>query len=53
MSAVGDSDREQFFRDVDTAARKATWCAVATVDNGVPRVRLVHPAGSSCRKCSA
>jgi general stress protein 26 len=44
MTTVSDADREQFFRDVDAAARKATWCAVATVTKGgVPKVRLVHP----------
>jgi general stress protein 26 len=43
MSTVNDADRKQFFEDVDAASRKATWCAVATVDEGVPKVRLVHP----------
>jgi general stress protein 26 len=43
MTTVSNEDREQFFQDVDAASRKATWCAVATVDGGVPRVRLVHP----------
>ena len=43
MTTVTDSERESFFADVDAASRKATWCAVATVDEGVPRVRLVHP----------
>jgi len=43
MSTVNEADREQFFQAVDAASRKATWCAVATVDKGVPKVRLVHP----------
>lgn len=43
MGAMTEDERTQFFKDVDEAARKATWCAVATVDGGVPRVRLVHP----------
>jgi general stress protein 26 len=43
MTAVMESERESFFADVDAASRKATWCAVATVDKGVPKVRLVHP----------
>ncbi len=37
------SDPEKFFADVDAACRKAVWCAVATVANNEPRVRLVHP----------
>ena len=43
MTTVTDSERESFFADVDAASRKATWCAAATVDKGVPKVRLVHP----------
>ena len=29
--------------EVDEASQKATWCAVATVADGEPRVRMVHP----------
>ncbi len=43
MTAVSDADKAQFFADVDAASRKATWCAVATIHEGAPRVRLVHP----------
>ena len=43
MATVTDSDRAQFFADVDAACKKAVWCAVATVDGDQPRVRMVHP----------
>ncbi len=43
MALITDSERETFFREVDEASQKATWCAVATVANGEPRVRMVHP----------
>ena len=43
MTLIPDSEREAFFRDVDEASQKAIWCAVATVANGEPRVRMVHP----------
>ena len=43
MSAMTAEEREAFFRDVDEASQKAIWCAVATVANGEPRVRMVHP----------
>ncbi len=43
MTRVGDTERDSFFRDVDAACRKAVWCALATVEQGEPRVRLVHP----------
>lgn len=33
----------QFFADVEAASKKAVWCALATVSNGEPRVRMVHP----------
>jgi general stress protein 26 len=43
MSNISSAEEEQFFADVDTAARKAIWAAVATVAEGQPRVRMVHP----------
>ena len=43
MTAVGEADKAKFFEQVDQASRKAVWCAVASVEDGAPRVRLVHP----------
>lgn len=43
MSRITESDAEPFFRDVDEASKKAVWCAVATVAENEPRVRVVHP----------
>ena len=43
MSYVSGSDIDQLFKDVDEYARGATWCALATVHKGEPRVRMVHP----------
>jgi general stress protein 26 len=43
MSLVGAEDKNQFFQDVDAAAKKAIWCALATVEGTEPRVRMVHP----------
>ncbi len=43
MSQISAAEAAQFFVDVDAAARKATWAAVATVTADEPRVRLVHP----------
>ena len=43
MALIPDSEHEAFFRDVDAASQEAIWCAVATVANGEPRVRMVHP----------
>jgi general stress protein 26 len=43
MSLVNADDKSQFFQDVETAAKKAIWCALATVDGTEPRVRMVHP----------
>ena len=43
MTTVSDSERESFFADVDAAARKSVWAAVATVDGSRPKVRMVHP----------
>ena len=44
MSLVSDSEREAFFQEVDKASQQATWCALATVSQGEPRVRMVHPS---------
>lgn len=43
MSRVPDADRRAFFQDVAAASRRAVWAALATVEAGAPRVRLVHP----------
>jgi general stress protein 26 len=43
MTTVTSEQRDQFFADVDAAARKAVWAAVATIADAEPRVRMVHP----------
>lgn len=44
MTLITEHTRDEFFRDVEAAAKKAIWCALATVtDNHEPRVRMVHP----------
>ncbi|MDX1735368.1 MAG: pyridoxamine 5'-phosphate oxidase family protein [Halioglobus sp.] len=43
MTSVGAQDKQAFFEDVEAAAKKAIWCALATVKDGAPRVRMVHP----------
>jgi general stress protein 26 len=43
MTLVSIGEKEQFFKDVEAAAKKAIWCALATVEGGAPRVRMVHP----------
>jgi general stress protein 26 len=43
MPLVTCEQKDAFFIDVEAAAKKATWCAVATVENNEPRVRMVHP----------
>jgi general stress protein 26 len=43
MARVSAAEKPDFFKAVDEASRKAVWCALATVENGAPRVRLVHP----------
>ena len=43
MTAVSPADKDAFFSDVEAAAKKAIWCALATVDGNAPRVRMVHP----------
>ena len=45
--SIPAAEREAFFADVDTACKKAIWCALATVTTTAagaqPRVRIVHP----------
>ena len=43
MTAVSPAEKDAFFQDVEAAAKKAIWCALATVDGNEPRVRMVHP----------
>jgi len=43
MADVSDADRKAFFSDVEEAAKKAIWCAIATHSKNGPRVRMVHP----------
>ena len=43
MHKITESERTQFFSDVAAASSKAVWCALATVHDGEPRVRIVHP----------
>lgn len=43
MTSVSAADKTQFFQDVEAAAKKAIWCALATVKGNQPRVRMVHP----------
>ena len=43
MSRISPADKDAFFKEVDSACKKAVWCAIATVDAGEPRVRVVHP----------
>lgn len=43
MANVDAGKKDAFFSDVEAAAKKAIWCALATVDGNEPRVRMVHP----------
>ncbi len=43
MTVINTSDKAAFFQDVEAAAQKAIWCALATVTGDEPRVRMVHP----------
>ena len=43
MTQVNEQDKAAFFKDVESAAKQAIWCALATVDGNEPRVRMVHP----------
>jgi general stress protein 26 len=40
---VSHTEQGEFFAAVNEACKKAIWCAVATVHNNEPRVRIVHP----------
>ncbi len=40
---VNSEQENAFFKDVEAAAKKAIWCALATVSGNEPRVRMVHP----------
>ena len=44
MTKVSEQDRASFFAAVDEASKSAIWCALATVRDGEPRVRIVHPS---------
>ncbi len=44
MSEVSTSDEDIFFADVAKASSEAIWCALATVSDNEPRVRIVHPS---------
>ena len=43
MTSVSAEEQASFFQEVDAACKKAIWCALATVHNNEPRVRMVHP----------
>jgi len=43
MAKVQPAERDDFFTAVDEASKKAIWCAIASVEGGEPRVRMVHP----------
>ncbi len=43
MSTVSTEATDRFFEDVHAASQKAIWCALATVADDGPRVRMVHP----------
>ena len=43
MTIITTQGKDAFFRDVEAAAKKAIWCAMATVSGSEPRVRMVHP----------
>ena len=44
MTLITPQEKDAFFRDVEAVAKKAIWCALATVTaNHEARVRMVHP----------
>ncbi len=47
MTKVSDAEYDDFFAAVNEASATATWCALANIDKGVPRVRMVHPPGKA------
>ncbi len=40
---MDEEEKTAFFNDVDTACKKAIWCAIATITGDEPRVRIIHP----------
>ena len=40
---MDEEEKTAFFNDVDTACKKAIWCAIATIAGDEPRVRIIHP----------
>ena len=40
---MDEEEQKAFFTDVDTACKKAIWCAIATIAGDEPRVRIIHP----------
>lgn len=43
MAKVSDAERDGFLEAVDEACKKAIWGALGTIEQGEPRVRMVHP----------
>lgn len=43
MQNISSNDKDAFFTDVNTAAKEAIWCALASNHGNEPRVRMVHP----------
>lgn len=43
MPPMTAAERAAFFRDVEAASKKAVWAALASLEDGAPRVRMVHP----------
>jgi general stress protein 26 len=43
MTTVTEEEKDAFFAEVGTASATAVWCALATVNDGEARVRIVHP----------
>jgi general stress protein 26 len=43
MARVDAAQRKAFFEAIEAASKQAIWAALATVDGGAPRVRIVHP----------
>ena len=40
---ISEVERAAFFADVEAASKRAVWCALASSEDGAPRVRIVHP----------
>ncbi|MEM7016811.1 MAG: pyridoxamine 5'-phosphate oxidase family protein [Pseudomonadota bacterium] len=43
MQEISASEKDAFFEEVGKGAATAVWCALATVKDNEPRVRIVHP----------